>query len=243
MLLPILIGHARKSFPQESEKSLAIRRNADEPLELVDIKISEQSVKDKIKVKSRHGDEGRQGLDTVKFQDKNDWLKRMRIRLRNVSGQTIVGFQAYLYLKPPGSEALFGASFKGHKQLEHTLLEPGAEIEIMLDQESFARTLVRLKQDGWDADSAEVTFSVGIVGFGDGLQWHKGRKLRVDPDNPNRHIPVETKKPPGLSRLGDGAEFSHVAFRPKDTQLVRSWSKGVLLTFTPRPPQANPNLN
>ena len=65
VLLPVLIGHASKSFVQDSEKTLTIRRNADEPLELVDIKISEQSVTHNIKVKSRNGDEGRHGLDTV----------------------------------------------------------------------------------------------------------------------------------------------------------------------------------
>jgi hypothetical protein len=193
VLLLVFTGYARKSGEQDPEKSLDIRRHADEPLELVEIKISEKSVRDKISVKSRPLDEGRRGLDTVKFQDTSDWFKRMRIRLRNVSGQTIVGFQAYLYLKPPGSEAMYGTRFTGEKQLEHTLLAPGGEIEIMLDKESVARTLVTLKEHGWDANSAEVSFSLGIVAFGDGLEWFKGHKLRVDPDNPNRRIPVETK--------------------------------------------------
>lgn len=190
LLLSVLSGHVLKSSAQDTERSLDIRRNADEPLELVEIRISDQSVKDRLKVKSRYGDEGRRGLDTIKFQDKLDWFNRMRVRLRNVSGQTIVGFQAYLYFKPPGSETLFGTNFKGEKQLEHTLLAPGAEIEIMLDKGSFARTLISLKQYGFEPDSAEVTFSVGIVAFGDGLEWHKGHKLRVDPDNPNKRIPL-----------------------------------------------------
>lgn len=243
VLLLVFTGYARKSGEQDPEKSLDIRRHADEPLELIEVKISEKSVRDKISVKSRPLDDGRRGLDTVKFQDTSDWFKRMRMRLRNVSGQTIVGFQAYLYLQPTGSEELFRTSFKGNKQLEHTFLEPGAEIEIMLDKEAFAGTLVRLKEHGWDANSAEVSFSLGIVAFGDGLEWFKGHKLRVDPDNPNRRIPVETKKPPGLSRFSGVSVFRSVAFRPADAQPVRSWSKGALLrTFTPRPPQANPNL-
>jgi hypothetical protein len=241
-LLPVLIGHAGKLSAQDTDKSLDIRRHANEPLELIDVKISEKSIRDKINVKSRTGDEGRRGLDTVKFRDKTDWFNRMRVRLRNVSGQTIVGFQAYLYFKPPGSETLFGTNFKGEKQLEHTLLAPGAEIEIMLDKGSFARTLISLQQHGFEPDSAEVTFSVGIVAFGDGLEWHKGHKLRVDPDNPNRRIPVETKRPPGLSRFGGPSVFQRVAFRPEGPQTVRSWSKSVLPTFTPRPPQSNPNL-
>jgi hypothetical protein len=183
-------GHAGKSLAQDSDKSLDITRHANEPLELVDIKVSEQSVTDKIKVKHRSGDESREGLDKVEFQDKDDWFKRLRIKLRNVSGKTIVGMQAYLYFKPPGSKVLFSTSLKGSTQLEHAVLEQGAEIEIMVDNGSFDRTVIRLKQHGWDVNSAAVTCSVEIVAFSDGIQWHKGHNLRIDPDNPNRRRPI-----------------------------------------------------
>lgn len=52
------VGRAGKSATQDAEKSLDIERYPNEPLELVDIKISGQSVKDKIKVKNRRDDKG-----------------------------------------------------------------------------------------------------------------------------------------------------------------------------------------
>lgn len=173
------LGHAS----QDIEKSLEIERHANEPLELVDLKISDLSVKNKIKVKFRKDDDG---LDNVKFRDVDDWPKRVRVRLRNVSGRTITGFQAYLYLKPPGWQVLFSVSLKGSSRLEHTSLGPGDEIETTVDDGSWDRTVSRLKQSGADANLASVTLAVELVAFADGLQWHRGHTLRVDPANPNR---------------------------------------------------------
>ena len=102
--------------------------------------------------------------------------------MRNNSGRTIIGLQAYLYFKPFGSPILFSASLKGSKQLEHTVLAPDAEIEMTVDDSSLERAVNRIKEHGGDPNLAEVTFSVEIVGFSDGLQWHKGYNLRVDPD-------------------------------------------------------------
>ena len=47
------IGHARKSPGQDIEKSLDIERYANEPLELIELKVGEQPVKDRITIKSR----------------------------------------------------------------------------------------------------------------------------------------------------------------------------------------------
>ena len=46
VLLPVLVGHASKSFVQDSERTLDIERYPNEPLELIDIKIGEQHIKD-----------------------------------------------------------------------------------------------------------------------------------------------------------------------------------------------------
>src|SRR2546429_636927 len=164
------LGHAS----QDTEKSLDIERHGSEPLELIDLKVGDQSVRPKIKVKFRRGDDG---FDNVRFRDTDDWSKRVRVRLRNVSGKTIVGFQAYLYFKPSGSEVLFSASFKGSKRLEQTVLVPGDESEAEVDGGSWERAITRLTQYGAEANSAEVSLSVGIVAFSDGLQWHKGHTL------------------------------------------------------------------
>jgi hypothetical protein len=154
----------------------------------MDVRVNGHSVKDRIKIKVRRADGG---LDNVTFQETDEWPKRMRLRLRNISDKTIVGFQGYLYLKPSGSPVLFSVTLKGSMPLERTILKPRDEIEAMLDEGSWNRTVIRMKERGLDANLAAVTFSVEIVGFSYGLQWNKGHMLRRDPNDPNRVIPTD----------------------------------------------------
>src|SRR5438094_1188656 len=77
-----LIGHARKSAAQNTEKSLDIERYPKEPLELVDLQVSELSIKNMIVVRSRRDTEG---LDNVRFSDTDEWFRRVWVRLRNIS--------------------------------------------------------------------------------------------------------------------------------------------------------------
>ncbi len=202
-----LIWRSIGQASQNSEKSLDIERHGNEPFEFVDLKVSGKSLKGNVKVKFRRGDDG---FDNAKFHDTDDWAKRVQVRLRNVSGKTIVGFQAYLYLKPAGSQVLFSVSLTGPKHLEETSLAPGDEIEAEVDAGSWERAIARFMAYGGELNSAEISLSVGIVGFSDGLQRHKGHTLRTDPDNPNRRIPIETKGPPGVSRLSS-VDFPNTA--------------------------------
>ena len=81
-----LLFHSLGRGSQDIDKSLDIERYPNEPLELVDIRIGARSVKGEIKTKLRKGNEG---LDDLKFGEKDNWHKRMLVRLRNVSGQPI----------------------------------------------------------------------------------------------------------------------------------------------------------
>ena len=94
----------------------------------MDIRVNDKSIKNGIKEEFRHGDDGR---DQAKFKKEADWFKHIRIRMRNKSGKTIVGLQAYLYFKPLASPILFSASLTGTKQLEYTKLDPFEEIEMI----------------------------------------------------------------------------------------------------------------
>src|SRR5882672_9360062 len=85
-LLFYSFGVASKSSAQDYEKSLDIERNNNEPLELMDVRVSDHSVKDRIKIKVRRADGGQ---DNVTFQETDEWPKRMRLRLRNISEKTI----------------------------------------------------------------------------------------------------------------------------------------------------------
>lgn len=221
---------------QGAEKSLLIERHANEPLELVDLKIREQSVKSKIKPKFRAGDDG---LDKVSFANSEEWAKHVRIQLRNVSGKRIVGFQAYLYFKPSGADVYFSVSLKAAERLEQTSLDPGEDIEAKVDEDSWNRGLNRFLQYGGDINTAEVSLRIGIVAFEDGLEWHKGKTLRTDPENPDRRIPLETKRPPGLSSLSTFPDraFQKIAFRHSYSAFERSWNKTFLPSLNPGPVQ------
>jgi hypothetical protein len=221
-----------RAAAQSAEKSLLIERHGNEPLELIDLKIKDQSVRSKIKQKFRSGDDG---YDAVDIGNTADWSKQIKVRLRNVSGKTINGFQAYIYFKPSDAEVMFAARLTASEQLEDTTLAPGDEIEAQVDADSWQRAINRIWQYGADINSFQVTLSIGIVAFSDGLQWHKGHLLKVDPKNPKRHIPVESK-PPGIGRFDPaiGSRFELVAFtRPFN----RPWNEIGVSPLIPGPVQ------
>src|SRR5215210_4718170 len=122
-LLIIAVGFSALNYgetaPQRSEQSLLIERHGNEPLELIDVKIGDRSVKSKIKSKWRSGDDG---YDEATFAAAEDWPKDIRLRVRNISGKQLTGFQAYIYLKPPAGQLMFSLDLKGPgtTRLEHT---------------------------------------------------------------------------------------------------------------------------
>jgi hypothetical protein len=102
-----------RSLAQRGKKSLDIRRHPDEPLELVDLTVAERSLKANIKVKSRLKDKPAQGLDTVDFDSEDDWLKKLKFKVRNISNKTILGFSASLYFDPGDAHMMFSATLVG----------------------------------------------------------------------------------------------------------------------------------
>lgn len=182
-----LVGYARKSSGQGVNKSLDIERYPNEPLELVELKVGDQSVKNTISVKRRKDGEG---LDNAKFLETSGWFTRVQVRLRNVSSKDIIGLRAYLYLEPPASKTLFRVPLTTPNQLQSQPLSPGAEIDLIVSDQSWRQTESILTQPGADANLAAVTLSLDIVVFTDGLQWNRGHLVRRDPSNPNRWIPI-----------------------------------------------------
>ncbi|MEJ7655142.1 MAG: hypothetical protein WKH64_18300 [Chloroflexia bacterium] len=203
------IGWAGKSAAQDAEKSLDIERHQNEPLELVDIKVSGQSVKDKIKAKNRKGDHG---LDNAKFTDKDDWFRRVTIKFRNVSNKPIVGIRAKLHFKPSGLQTSFGMQLGRFKQLQQEPLQPGEEIDFTVDNQLWNQTASILKRYGVDANLAAVSFSVDNVMFSDGLQWDSGHILHRDPDDPNKWTPMD-KVSPQISRFDHSVQFTRANFK------------------------------
>lgn len=84
-----------------------------------------QSLKAKIKNRFRQLENKSAGLDTVEFDDSDDWFKRLEVTLRNKSRARIMGFTAYLYLKPPNGQRWFSVTLRGSSgELERTVVEP-----------------------------------------------------------------------------------------------------------------------
>src|SRR5437016_2999505 len=104
-------GQFMQSSTVDAEKSLDIERYPNEPLELVDLLIRQNSVKNGIRFKSKEGI-SQWGLDNVRFKEKEDWFKSVKVRMKNISGRPIYGVIANLYLKEPSLRMLFRISLK-----------------------------------------------------------------------------------------------------------------------------------
>ena len=190
------IERSRESQSQDEEKSLDINRYPKEPLELVDLKIRENSVKDKIKSKLK--DNANQSrVDNVRFREKNDWFKNVKIRLRNISGRPIYGLDVTLLFKAPNLQVGFRASLKESqtRDLKHRPLQPGEEIDLGVDDGSLGQMLAYMYQNGVDANQSTVRLAVEGVSFGDDFGWRKGALMRRNPDDPKRWDVVDEPEP------------------------------------------------
>lgn len=187
------IGQASESPAQDAEKSLDIERYLNEPLELVDLKVGEHVIKDKIATKFWRNDGG---LDKVTFRERNGWYKRVMITFRNVSGRPIYGVRAHLYFQPPSTTTLFSLPLLASTSLKKGVLDPGAEISLSVSDQAWVLTADILKQHGVDPDLASVKLSIDTVRFSDSLQWSRGHLLGRDPDDPNRWKVMDVKAKP-----------------------------------------------
>lgn len=199
---------------QELEKTLEIERYPDEPLQLVSLRIGMQSVKDRVTQKFKDPI-SKWGTDNVKFNEKDDWIKRVSLTMRNTSNKPIYGLEAYLFLKPAGFPMIFSLPLTGSKELGHDPLQPGAEIELSVNQGLLNHTLNDLKYRGADARGAVVSFSLDTVIFSDEAQWYRGKLLRPDSATPGKWVPIDQplamkrNEPPATT-----ASFVRASFTP-----------------------------
>ena len=174
---------------QELERVLEIERYPDEPLQLIKLRIGTQSVKEHIKQKFKD-EKSKFAIDRVKFKEKDDWVKRLSITLRNASDKPIYGLQGLLFFKPVGFSMMFSLQLTHPKQLRHEPLQPGAEIELSVEQKFLNLTLEDAKNHGADLRGAVLSFSLETVIFSDELRWYRGFLVRPDSAQPDRWVPV-----------------------------------------------------
>ena len=175
---------------QEADKVLEIERYPNEPLELVNLRIGPQSVKDRIRQKFK--DRATEwGTDRVTFKENNDWFKRVSITLRNTSDKPVFGVQGFLYLKPLGFPMIFSLPLTASKELRHEPLLPGAEVELTVTPGMLNHTLEDIKYRGAQVSTAEVSFSLDAVVFSEESQWYRGKFVRPDSVVPGKWVPVD----------------------------------------------------
>lgn len=214
-LLFSLIGPTRKSSAQDAEKLLTIERYPDEPLELVDLNIGQTSVKSGIKRKFKDN-RSQLGIDNVKFRERDDWTRNVKIKLRNISGRAIYALSASLFFEHYNPRMAFEMPLKRAKERDlkkHPLL-PGDEIDLEVTDNSFNETITRIRQYSLDPNELLVVLAVDGVSFSDDFGWRKGKFIRRDRNNPQKWDPVDKAAPPGASWLKTPAGFNLVGFKP-----------------------------
>lgn len=184
------IGNAHMSSVQDVEKSLDIERYPNEPLELVEIKVGEKSLKHDIKFKFKDN-VSKWGRDTVKFKERDGWFRQVKVRLQNVSGRPIYGIKAGLQFEPSGVKMLFSLLMVWNKNLKKEPLQPGDEIDLEVTDLELERALGRMKEYGVDVNLSTVSFSLDDAYFSDELMWSRGVFLRRDPNNRNKWDAVD----------------------------------------------------
>lgn len=176
----------RASVAQEDEKSLNIERYANEPVELVDIKIRERSVKEKIRTKLKDA-RNRPVLDHVSFKEHKDWFKNVKIRVRNVSDRSICGMDVNLYFQPDSIRMAFKMELKP-KSVRNLFKQPlpsGEEMDLEISEDSVNQALQCMFRYGVDVNQSKAYLSVHTVYFTEDFGWGQGSFLRRDPYNPN----------------------------------------------------------
>ena len=192
---------------QEADRVLEIERYPDEPMQLVNLRIGTQWVKDRIKLKFKD-QISKWGTDTVKFKEKDDWIKRVSITLRNTSDKPVYGLEGFLFLKPIGYPMIFSLLLTGSRELRQNPLQPGAEIELTVSPGFLNHTLDDVKNHGADASRADVSFSLDGVIFSDDLHWYRGKLLRRDSAMPGKWVPVD--EPVAVKRRSSAKPVSFI---------------------------------
>jgi hypothetical protein len=184
------LGNEAPVRAQEPGKILEIERYPDEPLQIVNLRIGTLSVKDDIKQKFKDP-RSKWGIDSVKFEETDDWVKRVSVTLRNTSEKPVYGVKGFLFFQPRGFPMMFSVALTNSKALYQNPLQPGEEIELTVDPGMLNNTLENLKAQGAEVSNAGVSFSLDTVFFSKDLQWYRGKLLHPDSAVPGKWVPVD----------------------------------------------------
>lgn len=169
------------------ERKLQIQRYPDEPMQLTDLRISGESVKDRIAQLKTY--ENKWSTDSVSFNDTEDWYKRVSFTYKNVSDKPVRGVRAFLFFKAADGK-MFMVQLTSLSDLWKNALQSGEEVELILSDIELAKLLPAIQEQGVDLNRCAVSFSLDTAIYGEKLWWDRGHLLHPDPTQPNKWIPV-----------------------------------------------------
>jgi hypothetical protein len=139
------------------------------------------------------------------FDNGDDWLKGVSIRVRNKSDRTIVYLQtglAFFETQPSGSMMLFDALRYGRRpwvaddaNKSALQLKPGAAIDLPITDQTYNSLKNFLARENWNiSDLHRATLRLTMVIFDDGTAWSLGSFRCPDPNRPGTYHSVNGKK-------------------------------------------------
>lgn len=121
------------------------------------------------------------------FAAGDEWLKSLRVRLRNISGQTISRAQMTFVLPESrrGEEAVIGFTLRYSAARSNSLapIQPGEEFELSLGGEDYEKLGARIAERKDAAIINRLFITVTSVRFADETVWGSGCIRAIDPKN------------------------------------------------------------
>jgi hypothetical protein len=210
-MLLIISANVNSVSAQDVERSLDIERYKNEPYEIVDVYVDGKSTKDKIKSKIKYGQEG---LDNAKLKNKNGWYNYIKIRVRNTSSNQIISIAGSLMLEHPALPASFGLPITTSRDLNQEPLKPGEEIDLQAEEKFINKTKDFFLKNGANENVPVVRVIIDNVLFTKTYLWRKGGYRRIDPNNPDKWITIETPSPPEIRQNSKYSNPASSIFKP-----------------------------
>jgi hypothetical protein len=255
-LLAVILAPNAHAQAQDTERIIKRTQIRNAPVELVDVKLSGQSLLAKESVNIARSTVVWKEL---KFRADDDWLKGLQFTFKNVSGKPIVAMSVAFLIKIPNSESRWSLPLTPSLKLpphlqrgrpETETLPPDQNVEFAIRLSELGRIEEMVRSVGATIHGVSaVELRIGHVQFDYDNSWNNGVRLRRDPGDPNKWTPVGQDLIPIKSQsLFRQASFSGKKTNPQASAAIahptRYWSTVMLpvysgVKFTKRPSAAS----
>lgn len=121
------------------------------------------------------------------FAAGDEWVKSLRVRVRNISGQTISSAQMTFVLpgSRTGGRAVIGLTLRygGARANNLQPVQPGGEFELSLAEADYEKLREQIAERREPEIINRLFITVTSVGFADGTRWGSGCVRATNPKN------------------------------------------------------------